>query len=277
MFGVVIEGYPPGEPPSSRPAHTSARAPPAAASSSDPQLWLGPQRPSGADLGGARSDGLRAGGGDALPVEPALPQRRLPQAPHLLPHRRPPPQSLPCRLPPAGRAAGLPCGPRVRSGPPLADDDLSPGVQVPSPIPEGLVASVYVSMYPYATWRCLGAVSNAEPSKILNVQWPESDVQDQASLLTPHSPLADHTRSWRTLSANALCSDGPHPIRVSAAAGSSVPDRRDDRGGGSGGCGWGGAGCAAGGVREEDRHGPHDLHGVIQPRRRARRPCSLLG
>ena len=74
-------------------------------------------------------------------------------------------------------------------------------MQVPSPIPEGLVASVYVSMYPYATWRCLGAVSNAEPSKILNVQWPESDVQDQASLLTPHPSQPSrppHALSWHT-------------------------------------------------------------------------------
>ena len=50
---------------------------------------------------------------------------------------------------------------------------------VPAPILEGLVASVYVSMYPYEHWRCLGSVSNAEPSKILNVDWPESDVRDQ--------------------------------------------------------------------------------------------------
>ena len=94
------------------------------------------------------------------------------------------------------------------------------------------------------------------------------------SPLTALIALSPTTRSLDTRApASALCSDGPHPIRVSAAAGSSVPDRRDDRGGGSGGCGWGGTGCAAGGVREEDRHGPHDLHGVIQPRRRARRPA----
>ena len=50
--------------------------------------------------------------------------------------------------------------------------------QVPAPIPEGMVASVYVSMYPHAEWRFLGSVSNAEPSKVLNVHWPEKDVAD---------------------------------------------------------------------------------------------------
>ena len=74
-------------------------------------------------------------------------------------------------------------------------------MQVPSPIPEGLVASVYVSMYPYATWRCLGAVSNAEPSKILNVQWPEADVQDQAC---PPPPLTAFSPTARSLLAHAL-------------------------------------------------------------------------
>jgi|EP01043_Picozoa_sp_COSAG02_P041789 hypothetical protein len=50
---------------------------------------------------------------------------------------------------------------------------------LPAPIPDGLVASVYVSMYPHEHWRCLGHVSNSEPSKILNVDWPEADVRDQ--------------------------------------------------------------------------------------------------
>jgi hypothetical protein len=60
---------------------------------------------------------------------------------------------------------------------------------VPAPIPDGLVASVYVSMFPHEQWRCLGYVSNSEPSKILNVDWPESDVQDQPPEVCPLLPV----------------------------------------------------------------------------------------
>jgi hypothetical protein len=55
---------------------------------------------------------------------------------------------------------------------------------VPAPIPDGLVASMYVSMYPYAEWKYVGSISNAEPSKLLNIQWRESDTQD----LPPEAP-----------------------------------------------------------------------------------------
>lgn len=86
---------------------------------------------------------------------------------------------------------------------------------VPAPIPSGLVAALYASVYPHTTWRFLGCISNeqarlhisssavllavlrsrlaetvqpaliqlsvatAQPSQILNIVFPESDVQDQ--------------------------------------------------------------------------------------------------
>eukprot|EP01050_Picozoa_sp_SAG11_P018524 SAG11_NODE_2813_length_2945_cov_1.421644_2_plen_175_part_00 len=50
---------------------------------------------------------------------------------------------------------------------------------VPAPIPDGMVASLYASMYPYAEWRYVGSISNTEPSKVLNIVWKDADTQDQ--------------------------------------------------------------------------------------------------
>jgi len=57
--------------------------------------------------------------------------------------------------------------------------------QLPVAIPDGYVASLYASMYPHTTWRFLGYISNAEPSKILNIVWPSSDTADQP----PEAPM----------------------------------------------------------------------------------------
>ena len=39
---------------------------------------------------------------------------------------------------------------------------------VPAPIPPGLVAALYASVYPHTTWRFLGCVSNEQ----VRARWP---------------------------------------------------------------------------------------------------------
>lgn len=121
---------------------------------------------------------------------------------------------------------------------------------VPAPIPDGLVASVYVSMFPHEQWRCLGYVSNSEPSKILNVDWPESDVQDQPPEVCPLLPVCLSTYAHQTC-VGALACVGALPDRCyNRGSTCRCPRRRCPSG-------------AARGVWEEDRAGPHDLHGIV--------------